>query len=220
MENWTVIIPGITEGSITPLEALAILGFPTVLAIAVILFANAIYGYRVFKYTLAIGGAISCGVIVYLLLLFNPLEGAFFEAVNLPGIAGVAAAFLGGIIMLLLHKLAIFVTGAGAGYFFGSWLVSFLGGKMPDVEFLQSKTTAIVTSIVCALIAGILFLVLFKLIYIVLSSVVGMAAVGALIGSMITPVPNVIAVIIAAILGLVGGIFAAMKQFRDAEDGF
>ena len=68
MTDWTIIIPGITEGSVSPLEILSRIGFPTILALSLILFANAIYGYRLFKYTLAISGAIGCGVLTYFIL--------------------------------------------------------------------------------------------------------------------------------------------------------
>lgn len=217
MNDLSVIFGSLTDGSMGFMDLFALLDFPTVLILSLALFANAIYGYRLFKYSLALSGAVSCGIIVYSLLLLSEVNIPVLNLINLPSVAGILATFIGGAIMLILHKLTIFVSGAGAGYFLGQWLILALRVKMPDVAILQNDTTLLVGSIVVGVLCGILFLALFKLIYITVTSIGGMTAVGALVGSIIMPTPNIIAIIITSILGFVAGIFAAMKQFRDSE---
>ena len=215
MTDWTTVFKELFSGSLKLTDALALLTFPTVMIASLILFANAMYGYRLFKYSLALCGAITCGTLVYTLLLLYPVDLPVLNIFNIPVAAAIISAFIGGILMIFLHKLAVFVTGAGAGYFLGQWLFLLLRSKMPDVEFLATDTALLATSVVTAVLSGIVFLALFKLLYIITTSVGGMTLAGALVGSIIMANFNIIAVIITSIFGFVIGIFAAMKQFKD-----
>lgn len=175
----------------------------------------AFYSYRIFRVALSVMGAVIFGGIgeMYIapMIFKTASEGMF----NYSALVALGCALVGAILMGAIYKLALFVCGAAAGYLSGGFVASLLA---PSVEFFASETGILVTGIACAVILGVLSIFLFKFLYIVGSGLLGMyVSGGALVayalqgdGDIVKYAPFVIAV--------VGGIIAAVFQYKHAED--
>lgn len=212
------------QGVVTGLNikpALLVIPVAIALSMALILFAK--NSYKLFKFALPVFAALA-GAFIGAGMLGGMLAGV-------PGgywIAGGVAALVIGFLCSKLHKLTMFIVGAGLGAVVVDVLVKNLLWKLDFVHTIAEsvpggKAGMIVTVVgfiilaVCALVCAKILSKYFRGIYIILTSVVFtlvavvlpvILAFGALetIGE--------IAVIAAAVIGLFFGIKTAVKQFK------
>ena len=91
--------------------------FIGVMGVALVLLMLAFSSYRILRIVLAASASIGGGALGYLVLaplIFANVEG-LPEGIDYAAIVGIACAFIGWIIAWALHKLAIFLVGAGGG---------------------------------------------------------------------------------------------------------
>ena len=183
----------------------------------------ALFGYKLFKIELAITGAATFGLLGFWYLaplIVNALGERVPENVNLYVITGLACAAIGAVLVILIHKLAIFVGGAAAGAAIGWGVCMLVGMYYTESEFINSMAGRIVFAVVGGLIFGVLFLFLFKPIYIIVTSVGGMVVVGYLVASSVMSIESPIVVGISMAVGGLLGVFAAVYQFRSNRDSY
>ena len=181
----------------------------------------ALFGYKLFKIELAIIGAGAFGLLGFWYLaplIVNALGEKVPENVNIYVITGLACAVIGAVLVILIHKLAIFVGGAAVGAAAGWGICIAVGMYYTDSEFINSMAGHIVFAAVGGILLGVLFLFLFKPIYIIVTSVGGMTVVGYLVASTVMSIQSPVVVGISMAVGGVLGIFAAVYQFKSNRD--
>ena len=183
----------------------AYITFPVVLIAAVVAGVLAFFGYTLFKKCLSLSGAVAFGIIGSSIVA--PYIPVALPIVNLPAVVGIVCAIIGAILITKAYKLALFVMGAGAGFYAGYFIVAPM--------FALDGVIAIVVGAVLAIIVALLALRIFKGIFILLTSVVSLAGIGALASLVIFQQTNIIFVAALAVVGLIVGIFGAKKQFTD-----
>ena len=194
-------------------------GFPVILIATLLLGLLAIYSYKIFRIALTVGGAIIFGalgsiVIAPFIIKFIPTPPVGIE---LEYAIGFAFALLGGCIMKFFFKVALFISGAGAGVVLGAPICAIIRGIFPTVELFNHQLGEWVVSGVCALILGIISLFLFKFIYIVSTSLGGMIGAVVLIVASIKPQAGNAAMMVAILIGLIAGTIAAINQYKTSE---
>ena len=206
---------------VLPEEFAGMLGFPIILVAVLILGLTALYSYRIFKIMLTVSGVLGAGISGYLVvapLILKSLASAP-EAIDLQVIIGLVMALLGGLLINLLFKVALFLSGAASGFLAGvSVILPLLINQFPDSEFFTGNAGMWVVGGICALILGILCIFLFKFLYITISSVGGMTGAAVLIGSQVAPTGGTIVLIVSALVGVIAGIFAAVHQYKVAAE--
>ena len=215
---------GSVQGSLTgivPEQFADFAGFPIILIATLILGLMAIYSYKIFRITLTLGGAIVCGLVGSSLVA--PIvvgllgEGAPL-GIEMEYAIGFIFALIGGVTMNFFFKVALFISGAGAGWMVGSTIVtSIVRSILPTVEFLNTSIGEYVINGVCAIIVGVLSLFLFKFIYIVFTSLGGMIGASLLIVTSIKPEAGNAATMVAIAIGFIAGIIAAVNQYKSSD---
>ncbi|MBR3680675.1 MAG: hypothetical protein IKL79_01570 [Clostridia bacterium] len=195
---------------------LGVIGF----CLALVLLA--FYSYRILRVELSASAAIGGGALGYLVLaplILSKIQG-LPDGVDFAAVIGIACAILGWIIAWALHKLAIFLVGAGGGFYAGMYVFIFVALKWPEVEFLHSEAFFWIVCGVLALAAGIIFVYLFKPLYILVTAVGGTVAAAYLLGASVfgANVNNVQYLTPVLTAGAILGIIAAVVQFKKANE--
>ena len=205
---------------VVPGELAQFAGFPIVLIATLILGLLALYSYRIFRITLTVGGAIAFGLVGSVLVapLLTGLIGELPAGLQMEYICGFLFALIGGVTMKFFFKVALFVSGAGVGWMFGTSVCAIIQSFLPDVEFFSQQIGVWVIDGICAIIVGVLSLFLFKFIYIVSTSLGGMVGAAVLIVSTIKPHAGGYATAVAVLIGIIAGIIAAVNQYKTSGD--
>ena len=210
---------GSVQGSLEQIIPEQYAGFPIMLVAVLLLGLLALYSYKIFKITLTLGGAIVFGMIGNSML--TPIILGFMEkapeGINLGIAVGFVCALIGGVLMNFFFKLALFISGAGAGWMVGATVVELVRGLFPTVEFLKGDLGALVISAFSALTLGVLSLFLFKFIYIVFTSLGGMIAAIVMVVTSIKPDPGIGVLSVAVVIGMIAGIIAAAGQSKSSS---
>ncbi len=196
--------------------------FLGVIGVCVVLVLLAFYSYRILRVELSASAAIGGGALGYLViapLVLSNIQG-LPEGIDFAAIIGIVCAILGWIIAWALHKLAIFLVGAGGGFYAGSFVYLFVALKWPEVEFLQSSAFFWIVSGILALAAGIIFVYLFKPLYILVTSVGGVTGAAYLLGASVfgAQVNEVQYLAPVLAVGAIFGTVAAVVQFKKASE--
>ena len=143
--------------------------FVIAIVAALLLGLMAIYSYKILRITLTLGGASVFGVLgCFLLAPFLQKFITVPEEINFSFAVGFVCAIIGGLLMNLLFKFALFVSGAIAGWMLGTTVINgILGTLFPTVEFFNTQLGDLVVDAVCAITVGVVSLFLFKFVYIV-----------------------------------------------------
>ena len=196
--------------------------FIGVMGVALVLLMLAFSSYRILRIVLAASASIGGGALGNLVLaplIFANVEG-LPEGIDYAAIVGIACAFIGWIIAWALHKLAIFLVGAGGGFYGGIFVYDILKNTCPDVEFIQSDMCFWIVCIALAIIGGLLFAYLFKPVYILITGLSGSVAAAYLLGSSIfgVQVNDMNYLVPTLIVGAILGIIASVAQFKNSSD--
>ena len=214
--------PDSVQGIISMLGANAILS--VTLLCSLILMAT--WGYRLFRLTLPVTGAIAFAMIGTFVSHYvvewvgSPIIA---DMILVDPLVVLVCALLGAIIFGALFKLGIFVVGAAAGWTVGINVLVALANNMPDVEFFYTEAAYYIFAIAGALILGFLCAFLFKPLFILITSIGSMAIAGIVVGSavIIPPVSDEQSILtfvgVSAAVGAVAGIFCAVHQFKTSE---
>ena len=201
-------------------EMVASYGFVLTLPIAVVCVIVAFWGYKIFKASLSIVGALVFGVLGATVV--GPLVvgsmGDVLPGINISAAIGFVLAIVGAILIGVLYKVGIFVSGAAGGYLIGQMLLPLFASLLPDVEFITSELGTIIIPAVMALIVGIFSVFIFKFLYILATSVGGMTIVGFLVGTSVFNEPDGTVLIASLVVGAIVGIFAMVRQYKNADD--
>lgn len=206
---------------ITPLLEQMTGMFPALLGTIIVLILIAFCSYRFLRLELSVSGAIGLGFVgyTYAPLLLAQIQG-LPEGIDYSALVGAVCAILGWILAWLLHKIAIFAVGAGAGFSLGTIVFGFIYAAFPDVEFLGTPAFYYIVSIICAIAVGIIFVYLFKPIYIILTSFGGMICAGFLLSFSIFGMAALSGTYLYATLaaGAVLGLIATIVQFSKSSE--
>ena len=203
------------EGTI-PAEVTTYLADPaTLIALALLTFAVAFFGFRIFKAVFPIlFAATLAGVgLAYAPTLFETI-GLSLDFIDLTVTVAVVLAILGLILGRYAYKFSLFVYVGYSAYLYAAATVAQMAAQNPDLTFLSNEIAAIAIAVVAAIIVAVLANFLFKLLYIVITSIGGMALCAVFVtDAVMTTMPAALIVLGA---GAVIGIFAAVKQFKDS----
>ena len=181
--------------------------------IACVIFA--LFACRLFKFGITVGAATAFGTIgaMYAPLLLDKVSLPLPEGFNIIPIIAFILAIVGAVLAWWLYKVSIFLAGAGAGYFAGALVATYLGSAGAGIAFFDGKFGTILVSVVCAIACAFLFLFLYKFLYIFASSMCGMVAAGLILGEAIYPA----LILYFLIAGVVAGVFAMIYQYKTAK---
>ncbi len=195
-------------------------GFPIVLIAVLVLGLLALYSYRIFRITLTLGGAIAFGLVGSIVIapLLKGMIGELPLGFQMEYVLGFIFALIGGVTMKFFFKVALFVSGAGVGWMFGTSVCAIVQSFLPDVEFFSQQIGVWVIDGICAIIVGVLSLFLFKFIYIVSTSLGGMVGAAVLIVSTVKPQAGGYATAVAVLIGIIAGIISAVNQYKTSGD--
>ncbi len=196
--------------------------FLGVLGVALVLLMLAFSSYRILRIVLSASASVGGGALGYLVLapiIFANVEG-LPEGVDFAAIIGIVCAFIGWVIAWALHKLAIFLVGAGGGFYGGIFVYDILKNTCPDVEFIQSDLCFWIVCVALAVIGGLLFAYLFKPVYILITGLSGAIAATYLLSSSIfgVQVNEMNCLVPTLIVGAIIGIIASVAQFKNSSD--
>lgn len=173
----------------------------------------AFFGYKLYKISIAMNGAIIFGLIGYIVSAFMFSSFVLPLGIDLPAVIGLVSAGLGAIIAHYLFRFNMMVIGIVLGFVLGSFVV------LPMVQsfapaLLESESAKYWIVGACLFLCAALFVICYRFVFIFFYSVVGMTSVSVIAGAMIFPASGFFALILFAIIGLVIGIFAAIHQYR------
>ena len=207
--------------AVLPPEFAGFVGFPVVLVAVILLGLLAMYSYKIFRITLTVGGSIVCGVLgsMFVAPFVTGFIGKSVMGFDMVYSIGFICALLGGLLMNSFFKLALFISGAGAGWIMGGTVVyGLVVAMLPNVPYINEPLGMLCVKGVCALVVGILSLFLFKFIYIVFTSLGGMIGAILLVIISVKPHPGTPVLMVAVLIGLILGIIAASKQYKNSGD--
>jgi len=209
-----------TMAQLEELYAQMLASFPILLSVALALILVALYSYRIFRLELSVGGAIGCGTAGYLFLAPFILEKIpnLPEGIDFAAIIAIVCAILGWVLIYALHKISLFLCGAGVGFYIGMILAAYLAAALPDAAIFQNNIVFWVICGICALALGIIFVFLFKPLYIILTSFGGMIGAAMLMAIAIFGQPDSIVLYVTLGVGAVLGIIGTVVQFKKAND--
>lgn len=190
----------------------------------VILTVLAFYSYRILRLELAVSGAIGGGILGYTViapLVFSQIPNLPDIGIDYAALTGIVCTILGWVLAWALYKVAIFLLGAGAGFYGGMYIALYLMLKFPEQALFQNEIFFWAVCGLIALAAGLIFLFLFKFLYILTTSVGGMLGVAYLLGVSVFGAsffnnPTYLYPTLAA--GAVFGIVAMVVQYKKAND--
>lgn len=207
--------------AVLPPELAGFAGFPIVLVAVLLLGLLAMYSYKIFRIILTVGGSIVCGTLgsTFVAPLVVKFVGQTVAGFDMVYSIGFICALLGGLLMNAFFKLALFISGAGAGWIMGGMFVyGMIVAMFPNIPYISEPLGMICVKGICALVVGILSLFLFKFVYIVFTSIGGMIGAIVLVIISIKPHPGTPALMIAVLIGLILGIIFAIKQYQSSGD--
>lgn len=204
------------EGFTVPEEITKLFGdFVGLFSTALVMFAFAFFGYRIFKAFLPVIAAASLGGFAYG-LSGTLITGEIIAGIDLPGCIALATAILALVFCRFTYRFGLFLFNLYAGYTIGLTVLQVLKENLPDVSFFGTVAGELVISIACAVVYALLMIFLFKPLYIIISSIGGMTiCAGALVDAVLTG--SMPAWYFVLPVGAVIGIFAMIKQFRDSS---
>ena len=182
-------------------------------SVALVSFAMAFFGYRLFKalFPVMFAATLASVAFTYAPDLISTI-GLEVEFLDLTATAAVVLALLGLILGRYAYKLSIFLFVGWYGYSAGVGVCKALAEQNAG-EFFGTPTGELVIGLAVAVIAAIHSIFLFKALYIFISSIGGMAICATcLVDAVMVEMP---AWFIVVPVGAVIGIFAIVKQVKD-----
>ena len=182
--------------------------------------AVAFFGYKLFRASLAVIGAIFFGTAAN---LFYPTISTFMgnftvESLDMRTTTVIAAALIGALLMRYLHKLALFLAGGIFGWSFGAVALYALLPRLSEIEFLKTEAGVYTALIASVLLFAILTPLLFKLLFIFLTSVLSLTACAVAVAMSLFNSADYTVLTVSAVMGLALGFVAMVYQYRAAED--
>ncbi len=173
----------------------------------------AFFGYKLYKISMAMGGAIIFGLIGYIVSAFMLSSIVLPLGIDLPAVIGLVCAGLGAIVAHYLFRFNMMMIGIVLGFVLGSFVVlPMVQSFMPALLEVESAKYWIVG--VCLFLCSALFVICYRFVFVTFCSVLGMTIVSTLAGMMIFPASGLFVWILFAVIGFVIGIFAAIRQYR------
>ena len=197
--------------SIEAVEEMAMGGFgmgggvaSIIIGLALIVFA--FFSYKIYRAALIIIGALGGGI-----LGMNFVSPAIMAAMEepaewIPIVCALVCGVLGIVLILALHKLAIFISGAFLGFLLGNYITVIIAASNP--EFAAGAGKWVVVAI-CAILIGILAGKMFRPVFIIATGLVGGLGGGLSVVGSFAPNP-----IIGIVVGLVVAVAAIGFQFK------
>ena len=217
------IVTKVSETVLPIGDKLDILLVPVLMLFVAVLFIFSRYSYRLFKILLPLT-CIAIGSMVGANLVGPVIEKAFPDVANYVNpayIGGIACAAIIAFLCLKLLKLAIVITGAGAGYLFVSGIVhnllratKFISDILLNTDMETAIFFSTIITILSVIVTAVLFHFFFKPIYILATSIgsgaaaLGVAAIFMFAGTAIMET----AVLVSAGIGGFIGLVLACKQ--------
>lgn len=200
----------ITLGAEQFLADLGVAGIPATIIIAVALTLFALFSFKLYKLSLHLIGAALLGYPGYVYLAPILAEKLSMTEPWFNIAVAVGCAIIGAIVMVWLQKFAIFIVGAGIGYFLGGFLNTVVISIIEE-PFLAEFPGSLIVPIVAAVIFGIIAKKIFKPLFILGTATLSMMTVSRLLLALI---PMEISPIIAIAVGVVLGILCSVFQFK------
>ena len=200
----------ITLGAEQFLETLGVAGLSATIIIAIALTFFALFSYKLYKLSLYLIGAALLGYPGFMYLAPALAEKLAITEPWFPIAITVGCAVVGAILMIWLQKFAIFIVGAGIGYFLGGFLNTIVISIVQE-PFLAEFPGTLIVPIATAVLFGIIARMIFKPLFIFGTAILSMMTVSRLLFALI---PMEISPIIAIAVGVVLGVFCSIFQLK------
>ena len=139
-----------------------------VIGLALIVFA--FFSYKIYRTALILIGAFGGGILG--MNFVSPVVVSAMEdpAEWMPLVVALVCGILGIVLILALHKLAIFISGAFLGFLLGNYISVIIAASNPEFAAGAGKW---IVAIVCAILIGILAGKMFRPVFIIATGLVG-----------------------------------------------
>ena len=174
-------------------------GGPASIVIGLVLLVFAFFSYKIYRTALILIGAFGGGILGYNFVAPVIVTAMDDPAEWIPIVVALVCGILGIVLILALHKLAIFISGAFLGFLLGNYISVIIAASNPEFAAGAGKW---IVAIVCAILIGILAGKMFRPVFIIATGLVGglggaLSTFGAFIGN------AAICMIIGVVLALV-----------------
>lgn len=194
-----------------PMIKMVLCAVLVVLMVPIVIYA--FFGYKLYKISIAMNGAIVFGLVGYIVSAFMLSAVVLPLGIDLPAVIGLVCAGLGAIIAHYLFRFGMMLIGVVLGFVLGSFVVlPMVQSFMPALLEAESAKYWIVG--VCLFLCSALFVICYRFVFIFFYSVLGMTIVSVVAGAMIFPASGIFVWILFAVIGFVIGIFAAIHQYK------